>query len=230
MKPNEPKLRLHARAAPALLLVLASIYPIGCGSDDGSDSYDSLGPYEPNESESSRNRCEPESSSTSCERCVKSRCCDEYLRCDDSESCVDAIHCIEKCSTESCAVDCTNTYPEGSVLLFQLVECSDARCNDHCSSEGPEPSGTPPDAPGQPASICTPSPDADACEACILTSCCGDTTACTNDEECSSAYSCLAECSTESCIESCAYSYPRGTELLANLLSCAEAACARPCG
>ena len=76
--------------------------------------------------------CTPSVGADACEICTADSCCDEMTTCEDSADCIDALYCLVDCSTDSCAQNCVNQYPAGSLLLLDVFDCMDTYCSGEC--------------------------------------------------------------------------------------------------
>ena len=55
--------------------------------------------------------------------CLNGTCCSQNTACVENSSCVSLNRCYATCSDDACYEDCGNTYPEGVVDFFLLVDC-----------------------------------------------------------------------------------------------------------
>ncbi len=67
------------------------------------------------------------------------------------------------------------------------------------------------------------------CGACTQTQCSWQMENCEANWECGALLSCAAGCGSDSCIESCIYSYIDGADDLMNLLECMDSKCSYAC-
>ncbi|MFH1529505.1 MAG: hypothetical protein ABIK09_02095 [Pseudomonadota bacterium] len=67
------------------------------------------------------------------------------------------------------------------------------------------------------------------CGVCMETECAYEASACNSNWECPSLMQCLSGCGSDSCMESCIYSYYGGADDLIDLLECVDAECSWEC-
>jgi hypothetical protein len=75
-----------------------------------------------------------------------------------------------------------------------------------------------------------------ACDTCLGASCCGESTACDNNQDCKDFNACLSDCDVNNpadagtCVNQCVADHPTGNAVYANVIRCAGDHCAQPCG
>ena len=98
-------------------------------------------------------------------------------------------------------------------------------CGDDGEPEGPTQNNQPPQGDGGVA----PAPDSTApkytFKQCMKDKCASEQSAC--DSSCQQLLSCMNACGTESCLDSCIYSYSSGAPALLDLLGCADDNCSQ---
>lgn len=67
------------------------------------------------------------------------------------------------------------------------------------------------------------------CTDCLESYCSAEMAACDADAQCLSLAGCVADCSTEACVQGCAEQYPGGVDLLIDFMDCADASCTEAC-
>ena len=108
--------------------------------------------------------------------------------------------------------------PEFDVCVPQCggAECGDDGCGGTCGSC----SG---------GDVCDAGACVSECGACMDRECAYEASRCSANYECPALMSCLSGCATDSCMESCLYSYYGGADDLLDLLECAEDECSWEC-
>ena len=69
-----------------------------------------------------------------------------------------------------------------------------------------------------------------ACTACMNTECSYEQNQCESNTQCMLLLACLMDCSTESCMDSCIYSFIGGADDLIDMLECMDDECSWDCG
>jgi hypothetical protein len=65
----------------------------------------------------------------------------------------------------------------------------------------------------------------DSCGKCLASCCCSQLEACATNSSCANLVSCAADCSTNSCIDSCVSDYPSGAGRFNDYMDCADSHC-----
>lgn len=77
---------------------------------------------------------------------------------------------------------------------------------------------------------CSAAASDDACTACLKSSCCSPTLACSNDPECNAVFTCALNCTSQTCTDDCIAAHPTAQARLRVFVTCEEQFCATACG
>ena len=106
--------------------------------------------------------------------------------------------------------------PEGCVPQCGGAECGPDGCGGSCGSC----SG---------GDVCDAGQCVSECTQCMETECAWEVSACDSNWECPALMQCLSGCGSDSCMETCLYSYYDGADALLNLLECMDEDCSWEC-
>lgn len=141
-----------------------------------------------------------------------------------------------KCGQKLDKADCYNgakIYSDAT--LAEAQKCFGKKCADvdACVSAAlGNTSSSPPPPPPPPPSTCSTkmSYSSTTCGTCVQSACCAEDNACANNPSCGAALTCISNCTTTACMNSCVSSYPTGASLLSDLATCMDNKCPASCG
>jgi hypothetical protein len=155
------------------------------------------------------------SSSASCDTCASSAqtgaCKTQASACAGDPKCTTLDTCLQSCTTSACQTACQTT--AGTTATGELNAFDDCVCNTACTSECASECGSSSSSSG--GASCGLTTGMAACDACLNTSCCSQSTACAADSNCITclqtnpicttdpAASALATCLDSDCTAAC---------------------------
>lgn len=142
------------------------------------------------------------SSSTKCKATFDRAACLEQGKLFDDEALADAEGCAQKACTD---VDACLEAAVGSPLGRKSVQCTSFGDGKEFDT------------------------DTASCDSCMAGSCCAESDACAANASCRSLVRCVSACSTEACVDDCAYDYPSGIAPANQLFSCMNDRCSSAC-
>jgi hypothetical protein len=151
--------------------------------------------------------------------------------CEDAQSktpsnCQEKADAVYSCAAKSKNVSCDD---EGKPALAQ-GECSDeltalASCINDSSNAGDA-------GPGGSGGTCAAKLIQNtSCDACRKNSCCAESGACENNQDCLTIFQCIStnQCQDQQCITDCANQSPNGAQAAAAFYGCLQSHCASEC-
>ena len=96
------------------------------------------------------------------------------------------------------------------------AECGDDGCGGVCGTCGSD-------------DVCSDGECVSECSQCMSTECAWEAEQCEDNWECIALMQCVSGCYSDSCVESCLYSYLGGADDLINLLECSDDSCWSEC-
>jgi hypothetical protein len=179
--------------------VLAVGLSIGTGCDDGND-----GTYYSGEEEESADAVAGTDGESTCVPDCQGLACGD----DGCGGSCGECGLGEECGYGVCEVTC--------VPSCGGHECGDDGCGGSCGGCGA-------------GEQCSSGKCMSACGACMEGSCGYELETCEGNYECGALLQCLSNCGTDSCANSCIYSYMGGADDLLALLECVDAYCSSKC-
>jgi len=161
--------------------------------------------------------CDPQTQvqSTECNDCFGSACGTELKACQDDTNCMAILTCFGECQDNACYTKCATDTPDGQLLLFTWLGCTDATCHDECYCPG-----------------CALATANDTCNTCFHDKCANECSGCDKNNECMAMLDCTSwlDCgSDQACQQGCQQKFPGGVTALQGLDTCMGAQCATDC-
>ncbi len=152
-----------------------------------------------------------DSTADACDTCVANKCCEETEAFLDTANAEDYLSCAEPCDASSCYSACDDQYPSAGAAFESFSSCLAGSCKTQCGTTCGDITAT------------------DSCSICMTGSCCDQIEACAGNASCLNLSECIANCSTETCVDTCISNNPAGATLFTNLYLCTYESCASSC-